>query len=76
MATDQLPSALPKKSWDLTEHKDEIVEEIHTWREQFAAQFGYDLNRMFEYLQSKEAKNPAPRAALQPLKPSPPKTQL
>jgi len=70
MATDQLPSALAKNSWDLTERKDEIVEAIHAWRAQYAAQFDYDLKRMFEDLQAKEEQNPAPRALLQPLEPS------
>jgi len=73
MATDQLPSARLKNSWDLTERKDEIVEEIHAWRAQYAAQFDYDLNRIFKDLQAKEARNPAPRANLQPLEPAPPK---
>ncbi len=69
MATDRLPSALPKNLWDLTEAKDEIVEEIHAWRAQYAAQFDYDLKRMFEDLKVKEAQNPAPRSTLPPIEP-------
>jgi hypothetical protein len=64
-----LPSALPKNSWDLTETKDEIVEGIYAWRAQYAAEFDYDLKRMFEDLQVKEAQNPAPRSNLPPLEP-------
>lgn len=49
--------------------KDEIVEEVRTAREAYAAQFNYDLELMFEDLKKKEEQNPAPRANLKPLKP-------
>jgi hypothetical protein len=49
--------------------KDEIVEEVRTAREAYAAQFDYDLERMFEDLKKKEELNLAPRANLKPLKP-------
>jgi hypothetical protein len=49
--------------------KDEIVEEVRQARESYAAQFDYDLKRMFEDLKKKEDKNPASRANLKPLKP-------
>ncbi len=49
--------------------KDEIVEEVRQVREAYAAQFDYDLKRMFEDLKKKEEDDPAPRANLQPLKP-------
>ena len=49
--------------------KDEIVEEVRTAREIYAAQFDYDLERMFEDLKSKEEQDPAPRANRKPLKP-------
>lgn len=49
--------------------KDEIVEEVRAVREAYAAQFDYDLKRMFEDLKKKEAEDPAPRANLKPLKP-------
>jgi hypothetical protein len=69
MATNRLPSVPPKNSRHLTERKDEIVEEIHAWRAQHAAQLGFDLERLFEDLRTKEAQNPAPRANLHPLEP-------
>ena len=50
--------------------KDEIVEEVRTAREAYAAQFDYDLARMFEDLKKKEEQNPGPRANLKPLKPN------
>ncbi len=49
--------------------KDEIVEEVRTAREAYAARFDYDLARMFKDLKEKEEQNPASRASLKPLKP-------
>ncbi|HZM09278.1 MAG TPA: hypothetical protein VFC15_03600 [Candidatus Limnocylindrales bacterium] len=49
--------------------KDEIVEEVRATREAYAAQFDYDLKRMFEDLKAKEVNNPARRAELKPLQP-------
>ena len=51
--------------------KDEIVDEVRTAREAYAAQFDYDLKRMLEDLRKKEEEDPTPRANLkpQPLKP-------
>lgn len=48
---------------------DEIVEEVRQAREADAAQFDYDLKRIFEDLKKKEEADPAPRANLIPLKP-------
>ena len=53
--------------------KDEIVEEVRTAREAYAAQFDYDLARMFEDLTKKEEQNPARRANLKPLEPHDPR---
>ena len=49
--------------------KDEVVEEVRSARDAYAAQFDYDLARMFEDLKKKEQEDPAPRAELKPLKP-------
>jgi len=49
--------------------KDEIVEEVRKAGEAYAAQFDYDLKRMFDDLKKKEKEDPAPRASLKPLKP-------
>jgi hypothetical protein len=49
--------------------KDEIVEEVRQAADRYAAQFDYDLKRMFEDLKKKEEEDPAPRAKLKPLKP-------
>lgn len=49
--------------------KDEVVEEVRQIRENYAAQFDYDLKRMFEDLKNKEEQEPGRRANLKPLKP-------
>ncbi len=56
-------------SWDLTPNKHDLMEEIHSGREQYSAQFSFDLKRIFADLHDREKHNPAPRASLQPLKP-------
>ena len=47
--------------------KDEIVEEVRATRDAYAAQFNYDLARIFEDLKEREAHDTAPRADLKPL---------
>ena len=49
--------------------KDEIVEEVRTARETYAARFDYDLGRMLEDLKNQEKTDPAPRANLKPVTP-------
>lgn len=34
--------------------KDEIVEEIHKHREEFASQFDYDVRKMLEYIRQQQ----------------------
>lgn len=50
--------------------KDEIVEEVRAVREAYAAQFDYNLKRIFEDLEKREQEDPRPRASLKPLKPN------
>jgi len=62
MATDQLPSALPKNLWDLTPKTDEIMEELYTFRAEYAARFDYDLDRIHAgILRQKKLKSSASR---------------
>jgi len=49
--------------------QDEIVEEVRAAKERYAAQFGYDLERMFEDLKKKEALHPERLAKIEPVKP-------
>jgi hypothetical protein len=60
-------------SWDLTSPRDEIVEDLHAFRAQHAAEWDYNLQRLFEELKKEEARNPMRRAALKPLRPAGPK---
>jgi len=63
-------SAHPTSSWDLTNNQsDAIVEEIHAWRSQYAAQFDNDLDKIFADLKAREADNPVKRSASRPLRP-------
>ena len=57
-------------SWDLSvDYGDVTVEEIHAWREAYAAHFQNDLDRIFEDLKAKEGNNTASRFEGEPLKP-------
>jgi hypothetical protein len=57
-------------SWNLTPNRDEIIEQLHDGREQYSAQFDYDLERIFADLQEREKRNSGRLASLQPLKPT------
>ena len=48
--------------------EDEIVAEVRKARDAYAAQFDYDLERMFKDLKAKEDQDFSPRADLKPLK--------
>ena len=65
MATDPHSSAPPKNSWE-TVTSDEIVDELYAFREAYAAQFDYDLEKMFADLREFGKRNPvAPIATIQ-----------
>jgi hypothetical protein len=51
------------------EWKDEIVDEVRAVRDAYAAQFNYDLERMFEDLKAKEGRHAALLAKLSPVEP-------
>ena len=53
--------------------KDEIVEEVRATRDAYAAQFDYDLERIFEDLKKKEKQEPGRRADLSTMKPVEPR---
>jgi hypothetical protein len=48
---------------------DEVVDEVRKARDTYAAQFNYDLKRMFEDVKKKEEQESLPFANLEPLKP-------
>lgn len=43
-----------------------IVEEVHQIRDEYAAQFNYDLLALFQDLKRQEQSNPKPHHRLQP----------
>ena len=55
-----------------TKGDDEIIAQVRAAREAYAAQFDYDLARMFEDLKRKEAGNPGSLANLKPAQPRQP----
>jgi hypothetical protein len=73
MATNPQSSAPPNNySYSLeTVTTDEILEELYAFREAYAAQFDYDVDKMFADLAAFGVNNPAPRASLLPVEPKP-----
>jgi hypothetical protein len=71
MATNPQSSAPPNSYFYNLETviSDEILEELYAFREAYAAQFDYDVKKMFADLATFGVNNPAPRASLQPVDP-------
>ncbi len=59
MATHHRLSALPSPSWKNEPLEDPIIAELDAYREAYAAQFDYDLRRMYEDIKAREAMDPA-----------------
>ena len=57
MASEHPLSALPIPSWKDEPFEDPIIAELDAYREQRAAQFNYDLQRMMEDTKSREVLN-------------------
>ena len=71
MATNP-PSSVPPNSYSYsleTVISDEILDELYAFREAYAAQFDYDVKKMFADLAAFGVNNPAPRASIQPMEP-------
>ncbi len=72
MATNLPSSAHQNKSALETVISDEILKELYAFREAYAAQFDYDIDKMFADLEAFGVDNPAPRASIKPVKPKRP----
>ncbi len=56
MATLKPPSAPPKSSSEQKPWEDEVLREVHAVRDAYAAEHGYDLDRIYADLKRREAK--------------------
>ncbi|MBV9034613.1 MAG: hypothetical protein JO182_08980 [Acidobacteriaceae bacterium] len=54
MATEHPLSALPAASWDREFFEDPVVAELDAYREQHAAQFGFDIDWIVADIRSRE----------------------
>lgn len=57
MATTKRPSALPKNSSEQKPWEDEVLRQLYAERDKYAAEFGFDLDRIYADLKRREAKS-------------------
>ena len=62
MATQKRPSVLLKSSSDHKPWEDEVLREVYAARDAYAAEHGYDLDRIYADLKRREAKSHLHRA--------------
>lgn len=66
MATRKRPSA-PLKSWCEKPWEDEVLREVYAARDAYAAEHGYDLDRIYRDLKRREASSRLRRMKARPL---------
>jgi hypothetical protein len=64
MAMQEQQSAHPKSSSDPEPWEDEILRDVYATRDNYAAENGYDLDRIYADLKQREAKSLLRRRAL------------
>jgi hypothetical protein len=57
MATTKRPSAPPKNSSEEKPWEDEVLRQLYKERDKYAAQLGFDLEKIFADLKRREAKS-------------------
>lgn len=55
MAMEEQQSAHPKSSSDRERWEDEVLREVYDTRDEYAAEHGYDLDRIYADLKQREA---------------------
>jgi len=66
MATTKRPSALLKKSSERKPWEDEVLRQLYAERDKYAAELGFDLERIFADLKRREAKSQMRRSKISP----------
>ncbi len=67
MGIPKQPSALPKSCSEQKPWEDEVLREVYAVRDAYAAEHGYDLDRIYADLKRREANRPLHRAPTEPL---------
>jgi hypothetical protein len=67
MAMQKRKSAHPKSSSDQECGEDELLREVYAVRDEYAAEHGHDLNKIYEDLKRREANSALIRSNSQPL---------
>jgi hypothetical protein len=67
MATRKRPSALPKSLSEQKPWEDEVLREVYAVRDAYAAEHGYDLQRIYADLKRREAKSRLRRTGAKPV---------
>jgi hypothetical protein len=67
MAIQKRKSVHPKSSSDQECWEDEVLREVYAVRDEYAAEHGHDLNKIYEDLKRREANSALIRSKSQPL---------
>ena len=67
MATHKLPSSLPKSCSEQKPWEDEVLREVYAVRDAYAAEQGYDLDRIYADLKRREANRHLRQTPTEPL---------
>ena len=67
MVTQKLPSVRPKSLSNRAPWEDEVLREVYAVRDAYAAEHGYDLDRIYADLKRRESSSRLHRANRKPL---------
>ena len=66
MATTKRPSAPPKNSSEQNPWEDQVLRQLYAERDKYAAEFGFDLDRIYADLKRREEKSRLRRSKTSP----------